>query len=99
MFHWYRKASALFAAALLLLLAACGTSTGAASGTRPGTPTVATSGARFNGALVTTQSTSTPQTSSLISLTVQPYPTPFTVYEVGSAMSHVVATGTDELGP
>jgi PKD repeat protein len=38
-------------------------------------------------------------TASDLSITVQPYPTPFTVYEVGSTMSHVVATGTDDLGP
>jgi hypothetical protein len=37
--------------------------------------------------------------SSVLSLTVQPYPTQFTVYEVGSTMSHVVASGTDALGP
>jgi hypothetical protein len=37
--------------------------------------------------------------TSDLSITVNPYPTPFTVYEVGSTMSHVVATGTDDLGP
>lgn len=36
---------------------------------------------------------------SVLTLNVQPYPTPFTVYEVGSTMSQVVATGTDSLGP
>jgi hypothetical protein len=38
-------------------------------------------------------------TASILTLNVNPYPTPYTVYEVGSTMSHVVATGTDELGP
>lgn len=38
-------------------------------------------------------------TASILSLTVQPYPTQFTVYEVGSTMSHVIATGTDVEGP
>lgn len=36
---------------------------------------------------------------SALTINVQPYQTPFTVYEVGQAMSHVVATGTDNLGP
>ena len=38
-------------------------------------------------------------TASILSLNVQPYPTQFTVYEVGSTMSHVLATGTDFEGP
>lgn len=38
-------------------------------------------------------------TDSILSVTVNPYPTPFTVYEVGSTMSHVVATGRDFEGP
>jgi hypothetical protein len=37
--------------------------------------------------------------TSFLSVTVNPYPTPFTVYEVGSTMSHVLAAGTDQLGP
>jgi hypothetical protein len=36
---------------------------------------------------------------SALTINVQPYQSPFTVYEVGQAMSHVVATGTDSLGP
>lgn len=36
---------------------------------------------------------------SVLSVNVQPYQTPFTVYEVGSTMSQVVATGADSLGP
>ena len=89
MFHWYRKAAIVSAAAmLLLLLAACST------------PTVSASSARLtSNALVNAQQTSTPQTSSVLMLNVQPYPTPFTLYEVGSDMSHALATGTDELGP
>jgi hypothetical protein len=38
-------------------------------------------------------------TASDLSVNVNPYPTPFTIYQVGSTMSHVVATGTDDLGP
>ena len=87
MFHGYRKVIAVFATIMLLLLAACSAPTGAISG------------AKLSNALVNAQSTSTPGASSILSLTVQPYPTPFTEYEVGSTMSHVLATGTDELGP
>lgn len=38
-------------------------------------------------------------TASILSLNVNPYPLPFTVYEVGSTMNHVIATGTDVEGP
>jgi hypothetical protein len=37
--------------------------------------------------------------SSVLSVNVNPYPTPYTIYQVGSTMSHVIATATDELGP
>jgi hypothetical protein len=91
MFYGYRKAAAALAALLcLLLLSACNT-TG-----------VSAAGAKLSGnALVNVQQTSSSQTttSSDLSLTVQPYPTPFTVYEVGDTMNHVLATGTDDLGP
>jgi hypothetical protein len=101
MFHWYRKASTVFAAALfLLLLAACSTPNALAS-EASSTPTVSTSGARSRSALLNTQHANTYQATTLsdLTLTVQPYPTPFTVYEFGDSMSHVVATGTDDLGP
>jgi hypothetical protein len=37
--------------------------------------------------------------SSALTLNVQPYMYPFTVYEVGVAQNQVIATGTDALGP
>jgi hypothetical protein len=58
----------------------------------------------FLGILVTSFVWRSPQahaatTASDLSITVNPYPTQFTVYERGSTMSHVLATGTDDLGP
>ncbi len=88
MFHFNRKAGTAFAiAVLLLLLTACSGASVAAAGTTS------------KDALANAQPTSTTQSSSILSLTVQPYPTQYTVYEVGSTMSNVVATGIDDLGP
>lgn len=91
MFYGYRKAAVVCAAIIcLLMLAACST------------PSVSAAGAKLGGnSLANVQQASSPQTttSSVLSLTVQPYPTPFTVYEVGDTMSHEIATGTDNLGP
>ena len=76
---------------LLLILAACSGSTKSVSAL------ASTSG----DALINSQQAGNQQTPapSFLTITVQPYPTPFTVYEVGQAMNYVVATGTDELGP
>jgi len=93
MLHMYRKTRAVFAAAmsglLILLLAACSATT------------VSAAGSTSSDALASAQPTSTPQssTSSILTLNVQPYQYPFTVYEIGQAMSQVVATGSDDLGP
>ncbi len=90
MFHFSQKARVLFSAAalLLFLLSACSSTTVSASKTTP-------SDALANIQQVHTQAGS----PSVLTLNVQPYQHPFTVYEVGQAMSQVVATGNDGLGP
>jgi hypothetical protein len=100
MFHLYRKAKAAFVAStlglLVLLLAACGSATVAAS-TRTHSNASAPTHSNVNALSALTYSNTA--ASSVLTINVQPYPTQFTVYEVGSTMSHVVATGTDALGP
>ena len=94
MFHLYSKiVRPVFAAVMLgllvLMMAACSNTTALASASTA------------SDALASSQQASKQQTStsSVLTINVQPYQTPFTVYEVGQAMSHVVATGTDSLGP
>ncbi len=62
---------------------------------------VSAAAAISDNALINSQQAGNQQTStsSILSLTVNPYPTEFTVYEVGQSMSYVVATGTDYVGP
>jgi hypothetical protein len=94
MFHLYPKTvRPIFAAVVLglfvLMLSACSNAT------------TLVAASTSSDALANSQQANKQQTStfSALSINVQPYQNQFTVYEVGQAMSYVVATGSDSLGP
>jgi len=107
MFHLHPKTVRRIVAAATLGLLLLVLAVYSGSSTRVSAAGVSAAASASGNALINAQQTGNQQsqqnqqssTSSILSLTVNPYPTQFTVYEVGQSMTYTVATGTDYVGP